>query len=493
MDTSGSWIVNEVPLWTTGKVPVALFRVQIIRHCTLSSFPAALDSSALGPAVFPESSLACVASWGLSSIEESLDWPREQSVLPDVIMATALLVLCACLPGFHGSATLLPTPHLRAVGMVDVHMIYPLNAHPQHMYALTGAPTAMPRPGSRWRPPVGAAAVAVSLCLSWAPASASEQRPQSWPRRLQDLLFGTGSNKASAIPSTTYQQPEQQQEQEAPLWGEKLGGAIDAWATDTDLRAAQRLLDGDHQGLLGEMISSQDLDVIWSDPIAARRLLEANPILEMLPGVAELAAKAPEDFTPQDVRIHSVRHTSRWHLEKTIPMPTYHNPNHDPPTQGQAVLGRFRAFIQHSLGHAQRGLLSDAGALMETMEDYAARGKEDPEWARLFAAAEGGDKAAAMAVHDRVFDDLWGGVLDKAALGFGANGGGGGDVSEAPATAKLRARARAEEPALWDLMTQGDELIDAMLTDPMMPMKMAQALTAGELEAEGGGAGNAME
>lgn len=127
---------------------------------------------------------------------------------------------------------------------------------------------------------------------------------------------------------------------------------------------------------------------------------------------------------------------------------------------------------------------------METMEEYARLGEEDPKWAQLFAAAERGDKTAAMAVHDKVFDELWGGVLDKAALGFGV--GGGGDVSEPPATAKLRARAREEEPALWDLMTGGDELIDAMLTDPMMPMKMAQALTAEELGA-GGSYGGAME
>ena len=81
-----------------------------------------------------------------------------------------------------------------------------------------------------------------------------------------------------------------------------LGGVRDAWAEEPELQIARRLLDGDHFGLLREMAQSKDLDVIWADPVAARRLLEANPIFKALPGVAALAEKAAEEWTAEDVR-----------------------------------------------------------------------------------------------------------------------------------------------------------------------------------------------
>ena len=81
-----------------------------------------------------------------------------------------------------------------------------------------------------------------------------------------------------------------------------LGGLRDAWAEEPELQIARRLLDGDHFGMLREMAQSKDLDVIWADPVAARRLLEANPIFKLLPGVAALAEKAAEEWTTEDVR-----------------------------------------------------------------------------------------------------------------------------------------------------------------------------------------------
>ena len=81
-----------------------------------------------------------------------------------------------------------------------------------------------------------------------------------------------------------------------------LGGVRDAWAEEPELQIARRLLDGDHFGVLREMAQSKDLDVIWADPVAARCLLEANPIFKMLPGVAALADKAAEQWTADDVR-----------------------------------------------------------------------------------------------------------------------------------------------------------------------------------------------
>lgn len=140
----------------------------------------------------------------------------------------------------------------------------------------------------------------VSLLLplaSGAGAGTAEPQPTSVLRRLQGL-FSLGGGSGSKVGATPSGSPQQQQQ---PFPNGRLGGAVDAWATEVDLRAAQRLLDGDHWGLLGEMVRSADLDTIWGDPVAARRLLEANPILETLPGVASLAAKAPEEFTAEDV------------------------------------------------------------------------------------------------------------------------------------------------------------------------------------------------
>ena len=82
-----------------------------------------------------------------------------------------------------------------------------------------------------------------------------------------------------------------------------LGGIRDAWAEEPELQTARRLLDGEHFGVLQEMAQSKDLDVIWADPVVARRLLESNPIFLALPGVAALAEKAAEEWTVEDVRL----------------------------------------------------------------------------------------------------------------------------------------------------------------------------------------------
>jgi hypothetical protein len=78
---------------------------------------------------------------------------------------------------------------------------------------------------------------------------------------------------------------------------------------------------------------------------------------------------------------------------------------------------------------------------------------------KLFAEVAAGGEMAARKVHDVVFDELWGDVLDKTQLGFGGGGGGAGP-KEAEATARMREWVRKEEPALWDLMTlEGDPFV----------------------------------
>jgi len=151
--------------------------------------------------------------------------------------------------------------------------------------------------------------------------------------------------------------------------------------------------------------------------------------------------------------------------------------------QGLSILTRFRAFVTSALAQTMAGM--DPTNSVATLERYAQRGggrrrasssssssssgddkveEEDPVLGKLFAEAAAGDDRAARRVHDAVFDELWGGVLDKTQLGFGGGGGGGGGGGEGPkeaeATARMREWVRKEEPALWDLMTmEGDPFV----------------------------------
>jgi len=141
--------------------------------------------------------------------------------------------------------------------------------------------------------------------------------------------------------------------------------------------------------------------------------------------------------------------------------------------------------VTSALAQTMAGM--DPSSAMATLERYAQRGggggaaggrrtsgrssgggdekeKEegrDPVLQKLFAEAAAGDEMAVRRVHDAVFDELWGDVLDKTQLGFGGGGGGGGEgPKEAEATARMREWVRREEPALWDLMTmEGDPFI----------------------------------
>lgn len=124
----------------------------------------------------------------------------------------------------------------------------------------------------------------------------------------------------------------------------------------------------------------------------------------------------------------------------------------------------------------------DPSNSMTTLERYAQRGggagrrtssssgdnegkeegiepERDPVLGKLFTEVAAGDEMAARKVHDVVFDELWGDVLDKTQLGFGGGGGGEGP-KEAEATARTREWVWKEEPALWDLMTlEGDPFV----------------------------------
>ena len=96
----------------------------------------------------------------------------------------------------------------------------------------------------------------------------------------------------------------------------------------------------------------------------------------------------------------------------------------------------------------------DPISYMSSLEAYAQRGEKDANWRHLLEQAEAGKEEAAGQLHDLLFDELWGGVLEKTQLGFGKGGKG---VKEAEATARLREWVRTQEPALWSLMTMEGE------------------------------------
>lgn len=247
-------------------------------------------------------------------------------------------------------------------------------------------------------------------------AAAAQAQPTP-PSLLSKLANGAPTAAASQSSPSTPSSPVPAPQLPLPA----RGATRDAWATDPTLQAAQRLLDGDHLNLLSELVLSKDLDAIWSEPWAAHGLLRANPVLQLVPGLGALADKAPEDFTAED---------------------------------GRAALGAFRGFVRRALENM--GKRMDPGDMAADLEAYATRGERDPVWGVLMDAAEAGDGEAAGALHDVVFDELWGGVVDKEKLGLGP---GGKAVREAEATARLREHVREEEPALWKLITQEDPFI----------------------------------
>ncbi len=247
------------------------------------------------------------------------------------------------------------------------------------------------------------------LAILLLPAAAQSQ--PAAPSLLPKLVNGA-STAAQSTASAAASGP-------TPLLPRRATG--DAWAADSTLQAAQRLLDGDHLNLLSELVANKDLDTIWAQPWAAHRLLNANPVLQLIPGLGALADKAPEAFTGED---------------------------------GRAALTAFRGFVRRALENV--GKRMDPEDMAADLEAYAKRGEGDAAWKALMDAAGAGDGAAAGKLHDMVFDELWGGVLDKEKLGLGA---GGKAVKEAAATARLREHVRAEEPALWKLITQEDPFI----------------------------------
>lgn len=74
---------------------------------------------------------------------------------------------------------------------------------------------------------------------------------------------------------------------------------VDMWETDPLLKTASRLLDGDHFGVLNDMVANTQLDEIWMQPEQLRHILTAMPMLKSIRGIDEIAAK--DTLTPDDV------------------------------------------------------------------------------------------------------------------------------------------------------------------------------------------------
>jgi len=55
-------------------------------------------------------------------------------------------------------------------------------------------------------------------------------------------------------------------------------GKVDTWATDRTHIGAGRLMDGDHFGVMKDMVSNPELDELWTDPTLLPQLLQGMAI-----------------------------------------------------------------------------------------------------------------------------------------------------------------------------------------------------------------------
>src|SRR6056297_1275471 len=128
--------------------------------------------------------------------------------------------------------------------------------------------------------------------------------------------------------------------------------------------------------------------------------------------------------------------------------------------QGLQILSRLRLFAKDAMEKTMANI--DPSKSMESLEKFAHRGLReeheggDPKLKALFDKVAAGDDTAAKEVHDVVFDELWGGLVDKEQMGFGKEPG---TMFEPEASKIMRDYVRTQEPALWDMMTMDDPFI----------------------------------
>lgn len=85
------------------------------------------------------------------------------------------------------------------------------------------------------------------------------------------------------------------------VWGMPLldKGLVDMWEADPILKMTQRVIDGDHFGVLGEMAGEKELDTLWGDPDTFKTILTSMPMLKSIRGIDKIAAK--DTLTAKDV------------------------------------------------------------------------------------------------------------------------------------------------------------------------------------------------
>lgn len=85
------------------------------------------------------------------------------------------------------------------------------------------------------------------------------------------------------------------------VWGMPLldKNLVDMWEADPILKMTQRVIDGDHFGVLGEMAGAKELDTLWGDPDTFKTILTSMPMLKSIRGIDKIAAK--DTLTAKDV------------------------------------------------------------------------------------------------------------------------------------------------------------------------------------------------
>ena len=114
--------------------------------------------------------------------------------------------------------------------------------------------------------------------------------------RLQDMAGKADMGPDGVVDHIVYSSRTLREKIHAPLRATQVGG-------DEMARLLERAQKGDwadHMAMAGEMFQAKELDEVFSNTRAAALLLENVPMIKLIRGIPEIAAKG-EAITPQDV------------------------------------------------------------------------------------------------------------------------------------------------------------------------------------------------
>lgn len=120
--------------------------------------------------------------------------------------------------------------------------------------------------------------------------------------RLQDMAGKAHMGPDSVVDHVAYSSRTLREKIHAPLRATQVGGDQMAWL----LERVQNGDWADHIAMAGEMFQAKELDEVFTNTRAAALLLENVPMIKLIKGIPEIAAKG-ESITPEDVRAWAAR------------------------------------------------------------------------------------------------------------------------------------------------------------------------------------------